>query len=148
MRYTIEISLDLVIKKILAESAWRAAHRNDVYTLSPDNAELLSVKIRHALNELLSRMAGYVIEWHYLPYAEENNITIVLEIEGIIDETIIRNSIIDALTFNVLLQFYGEQDNYYGTAWRKHRAHVMLLLCRSLVDNPLAEIHGNGYSST
>jgi len=106
MKMTLKINLDAILDRIYAESAWRAAHRNDIYTLTPDNERMLSLKVGQGLNELLARMAGYVTGWNYNPN-------------------------IEALAYYALLQFYGEQDTYYGTAWRKHRAHVVLLLCRT-----------------
>ena len=62
MKTTLKINLDAVLERIYAESAWRAAHRDDVYTLTPDNERMLSIKVGQALNELLARMSGYVTE--------------------------------------------------------------------------------------
>ena len=128
MKTTLKINLDAVLDRIYAESAWRAAHRDDVYTLTPDNERMLSIKVGQALNELLARMAGYVTEWNYNPNLLEDNIWLTLQLDGPVDEATLKGAITEALAFNALLQFYGEQDTYYGTAWRKHRAHVMLLL--------------------
>ena len=128
MKTTLKINLDAVLDRIYAESAWRAAHRDDVYTLTPDNERMLSIKVGQALNELLARMAGYVTEWNYNPNLLEENIWLTLQIDAPIDEATLKGAITEALAFNTLLQFYGVQDTYYGTAWRKHRAHVMLLL--------------------
>lgn len=125
-----KINLDAVLDRIYAESAWRAAHRNDVYTLTPDNERMLSVKVGQGLNELLSRMAGYVVQWNYNPNALEDNIRLTLQVESTVDESVLAATIVEALAFYALLQFYGEQDTYYGTAWRRHRAHTVLLLCR------------------
>lgn len=128
MKTTLKINLDAVLERIYAESAWRAAHRDDVYTLTPDNERMLSIKVGQALNELLARMSGYVTEWNYNPNLLVDNIWLTLQLEGPVDEATLKGAITEALAYNALLQFYGEQDTYYGTAWRKHRAHVMLLL--------------------
>ncbi len=128
MKTTLKINLDAVLERIYAESAWRAAHRDDVYTLTPDNERMLSIKVGQALNELLARMSGYVTEWNYNPNLLEDNIWLTLQLDGSVDEATLKGAITEALAYNALLQFYGEQDTYYGTAWRKHRAHVMLLL--------------------
>ena len=133
MKTTLKINLDAVLDRIYAESAWRAAHRDDVYTLTPDNERMLSIKVGQALNELLARMAGYVTEWNYNPNLLEDNIWLTLQLDGPVDEATLKGAITEALAFNALLQFYGEQDTYYGTAWRKHRAHVMLLLFNAKV---------------
>lgn len=130
MKTTLKINLDAVLDRIYAESAWRAAHRDDVYTLTPDNERMLTIKVKAALNELLARMSGYVTEWNYNPNLLEENIWLTLQLDGPVDEDTLKGAIVEALAFNVLLQFYGEQDTYYGTAWRKHRAHIVLLLCR------------------
>ena len=130
MKMTLKINLDAVLNRIYAESAWRAAHRNDVYTLTPDNERMLSIKVGQGLNELLARMAGYVTAWNYNPNLLQDNILLNLKLDGDgLDEDILQGDITEALAFYALLQFYGEQDTYYGTAWRKHRAHIMLLLC-------------------
>ena len=77
-------------------------------------------------------MAGYVTAWNYNPNITENNIPLELKFNNNGPaEDILRGAIVEALAFYALLQFYGEQDTYYGTAWRKHRAHVVLLLCRA-----------------
>lgn len=134
MKMTLKINLDAVLDRIYAESAWRAAHRNDVYTLTPDNERMLSIKVGQGLNELLARMAGYVTAWNYNPNLLQDNILLNLKLDGDgLDEDILQGDITEALAFYALLQFYGEQDTYYGTGWRKHRAHIMLLLCRPLV---------------
>ena len=130
MKMTLKINLDAVLDRIYAESAWRAAHRNDVYTLTPDNERMLSIKVGQGLNELLARMAGYVTAWNYNPNLLQDNILLNLKLDGDgLDEDILQGDITEALAFYALLQFYGEQDTYYGTGWRKHRAHIMLLLC-------------------
>ncbi len=134
MKMTLKINLDAVLDRIYAESAWRAAHRNDVYTLTPDNERMLSIKVGQGLNELLARMAGYVTAWNYNPNLLQDNILLNLKLDGDgLDEDILQGDITEALAFYALLQFYGEQDTYYGTGWRKHRAHIMLLLCRPSV---------------
>ncbi len=134
MKMTLKINLDAVLNRIYAESAWRAAHRNDVYTLTPDNERMLSIKVGQGLNELLARMAGYVTAWNYNPNLLQDNILLNLKLDGDgLDEDILQGDITEALAFYALLQFYGEQDTYYGTGWRKHRAHIMLLLCRPSV---------------
>ena len=134
MKMTLKINLDAVLDRIYAESAWRAAHRNDVYTLTPDNERMLSIKVGQGLNELLARMAGYVTAWNYNPNLLQDNILLNLKLDGDgLDEDILQGDITEALAFYALLQFYGEQDTFYGTAWRKHRAHIMLLLCRPSV---------------
>ena len=134
MKMTLKINLDAVLNRIYAESAWRAAHRNDVYTLTPDNERMLSIKVGQGLNELLARMAGYVTAWNYNPNLLQDNILLNLKLDGDgLDEDILQGDITEALAFYALLQFYGEQDTFYGTAWRKHRAHIMLLLCRPSV---------------
>jgi len=134
MKMTLKINLDAVLDRIYAESAWRAAHSNDVYTLTPDNERMLSIKVGQGLNELLARMAGYVTAWNYNPNLLQDNILLNLKLDGDgLDEDILQGDITEALAFYALLQFYGEQDTYYGTGWRKHRAHIMLLLCRPSV---------------
>ena len=65
---TLKINLQQIYEHIYAESAWRAAHRNDV---------------------------------------------------------------VETLAYYALLQFYGAKDTYYDTAWRRNRAHAVIILCRA-----------------
>lgn len=129
MKINIQLDLQQVLERIYAESAWRAAYRDDAYTLTPDNQRMLALKVGQGLNELLARMAGYVTAWNYNPNIESNNIALTLQFaRRVPDEATLRAAVVEALAFYALLQFYGERDTYYGTAWRKHRAHIMLLL--------------------
>ena len=129
MKMTLKINLDAVLDRIYAESAWRAAHRNDVYTLTPDNERMLSIKVGQGLNELLARMAGYVTAWNYNPNLLQDNILLNLKLDGDgLDEDILQGDITEALAFYALLQFYGEQDTYCCTSWRKLRAQFMWIL--------------------
>lgn len=130
MKITIKINLDTILNRVYSESAWRSAYRTDAYTLTPDNERMIALKVGQGLNELLARMAGYVAAWNYNPNIEQDNVSITLQCgEAQPDGDIIRDAITEALAFYALLQFYGEEDTYYGAAWRKHRAHIMLLLC-------------------
>jgi len=42
----------------------------------------------------------------------------------------VKNAMISALANYTLMSLYGDEDSIYGTAWRLHRARVLLLLCR------------------
>lgn len=130
MKNFIRINLDEVLDRIYAESAWRTAYRNDLYTLTPDNERMLVLKVQQGFHELLARLSGYVESWNYNPNIEQDNIMLVLKPDGQPDSGTLRASIIEALAQYALLQFYGEAETYHGTAWRRQRAHVMLLMCR------------------
>ena len=129
---TLKINLKQIYERIYAESAWRAAHRNDVYTLTPDNEELLRVKVKSGFDELVSKISGYLNSSSFDPTLARDNIKLDIsfeEIEPVIDS--LRSAIIETLAFYALLQFYGLNDNYYDTAWRRNRAHVCIILCRA-----------------
>ena len=42
----------------------------------------------------------------------------------------LKNTMVSALAYYTLMSLYGDEDSIYGTAWRLHRARVLLLLCR------------------
>lgn len=129
---TLKINLKQIFERIYAESAWRAAHRNDLYTLTPDNEELLRVKVKSGFDELVSRISGYLNSSSFNPTLARDNIQLDIafeEIEPVIES--LRSAIIETLAFYALLQFYGANDTYYDTAWRRNRAHVVIILCRA-----------------
>ena len=98
--------------------------------MSKDQIEILDTRFRETFQVDLTDSAMKTA-WNYNPNLLQDNIMLVIKPDGIgLDESVLAGAVTEALAFYALLQFYGEQDTYYGTAWRKHRAHIMLLLCR------------------
>lgn len=127
----ITINLDDILNRIYAESAWHTAYRKGAYTLTPDNAAMLEMRIADGLSDLRSRMAGYVKFWNYNPNIPDGNITIELKFEKPVPDgtgDTLKGAITELLAFYALMCFYGEKDTNYGTGWRLHRTKVKLVL--------------------
>lgn len=131
------IDLDEILDRIYAESAWHAAYDRDIPTLTPDNARMLEMRVEDGLNELRTRLAGYLTQWNYNPHIDKQNITLTLKTKhepttSLVDA--MHGAIVGLLSAYALMCFYGENGTYYGTAWRLHRTKIMLLLARDLLD--------------
>lgn len=129
----IVIDLDEVLQRIYAESARRALAAPEVYVLTDNNENLLEQYIHSAMHDVKTRMAGYITLFSYNPNSTERNIVLQLKLEhpaGSSLDTAMHDALVELLANYALLRFYGERDTYYGTAWRKYRAQLMLVLAR------------------
>ena len=129
----IAVDLDEVLQHIYVESARRGLAAPEVYVLTPDNERLLAQYIKSGLHDLTARMAGYVHLCSFNPNADERNIVVQLTLEHAASAAIDRpmhDAMVELLANYALLRFYGERDTYYGTAWRKYRAQLLLVLAR------------------
>lgn len=127
------INLDDILQRIYTESARRALAFPDTILLTPDNDRLLAQYIEDGLNDANSRMSGYVTLCSYNPNATERNIVLQLTLRhaaSIEIDKVMHDALLALLVNYALLRFYGERDTYYGTAWRKYRAQLLLVLAR------------------
>ncbi|MBO4870728.1 MAG: hypothetical protein J5565_01940 [Muribaculaceae bacterium] len=129
----INADLDDVLDRVFAESARRAIAAPEVYRLTADNSRLLTQYVESALHDLRTRMGGYVTLWSFNPNSETRNVVIQLKLvhpasAGLDD--IMRDALVELLAYYALMRFYGDDSTYYGTAWRKYRAQLMLVLAR------------------
>ena len=129
----INADLDDVLDRVFAESARRAIAAPEVYRLTADNSRLLTQYVESALHDLRTRMGGYVTLWSFNPNSETRNVVIQLKLvhpasAGLDD--IMRDALVELLANYALMRFYGDEGTYYGTAWRKYRAQLMLVLAR------------------
>ena len=129
----INADLDDVLDRVFAESARRAIAAPEVYRLTADNSRLLTQYVESALHDLRTRMGGYVTLWSFNPNSETRNVVIHLKLvhpasAGLDD--IMRDALVELLAYYALMRFYGDDSTYYGTAWRKYRAQLMLVLAR------------------
>ena len=131
---TIKIDFDSILERVCAESAWRAAHTDDVPLLTPDNARLIARHVTAGQADLRSRMSGFVSFWNWNPNIAADNLTIKLSLADGAPATIgddLTPAIVELLAQHALMSFYGEQSSYHRTAWLKYRAQVMLMLART-----------------
>ena len=127
MKYRIDIVIDLddIQQAIYTEGTWHPA----------DNATACIVdrRVREGLDDLLARMSGYIVSQNINFNLESQNIVLGLEINKrplLSLARDLKNAIVTALANYTLMSLYGDEDSIYGTAWRLHRARVLLLLCR------------------
>ena len=135
MKYRIEIVIDLdeIQQAIYTEGTWHPAANATAWGVNSSNEPILDRRVREGLDDLLARMSGYI---------ESQNINFNIESQNIVLGLAVRyrpllslgrdlkNAMIAALANYTLMSLYGEEDSIYGTAWRLHRARVMLLLSR------------------
>lgn len=129
----ITINLEDIFQSVYIESARHAMAAPQTYILTEDNAALLTKYVEDGMTDVRTRMAGYVTLCSFNPNVDERNIVLQLKLEHDSSPNL-DNAMADVLkqllANYVLLRFYGEQDTYYGVAWRKYRAQLMLVLAR------------------
>ena len=135
MKYRIDIVIDLdeIQQAIYTEGTWHPAANATTWGVNSSNEPILDRRVREGLDDLLARMSGYI---------ESQNINFNIESQNIVLGLAVRyrpllslgrdlkNAMIAALANYTLMSLYGDEDSIYGTAWRLHRARVMLLLSR------------------
>ena len=135
MKYRIDIVIDLdeIQQAIYTEGTWHPAANATSWGVNSSNEPILDRRVREGLDDLLARMSGYI---------ESQNINFNIESQNIVLGLAVRyrpllslgrdlkNAMIAALANYTLMSLYGDEDSIYGTAWRLHRARVMLLLSR------------------
>ena len=135
MKYRIDIVIDLdeIQLAIYTEGTWHPAANATAWGVNSSNEPILDRRVREGLDDLLARMSGYI---------ESQNINFNIESQNIVLGLAVRyrpllslgrdlkNAMIAALANYTLMSLYGDEDSIYGTAWRLHRARVMLLLSR------------------
>ena len=89
--------------------------------------------MREGLDDLLSRISGYIVNKNINFNIESQNIMLTLAVEhrpllSLADD--LKRTIIAALANYTLMSLYGDEDSIYDTAWRLHRARTLLLLSR------------------
>ena len=135
MNYRIEIAIDLddIQQAIYTEGVWHPADNATAWGVNPSNEPIVDRRVREGLDDLLSRIAGYILSKNINFDLERHNILLTLGLERRPPLTIasdLKSAIIGALANYTLMTLYGDEYSIYGTAWRLNRARVLLLLCR------------------
>ena len=135
MNYRIEIAIDLddIQQAIYTEGTWHPADNATAWGVNPSNEPIVDRRVREGLDDLLSRISGYIVNKNINFNIESQNIMLTLAVEhrpllSLADD--LKRAIIAALANYTLMSLYGDEDSIYGTAWRLHRARTVLLLCR------------------
>ena len=134
-KYRIDISIDLneIQQAIYTEGQWHPASNATAWGVNSSNEPIIDRRVREGLDDLLARMSGYIIGQNINFNLESGNIMLAIGLEHRPLLTIadsLKSAIIAALANYTLMSLYGDEDSIYGTAWRMHRARVMVLLAR------------------
>ncbi len=135
MKYRIEIAINLddIQQAIYTEGTWHPADNATAWGVNPSNEPIVDRRVREGLDDLLSRISGYIVNKNINFNIESQNIMLTLAVEhrpllSLADD--LKRAIIAALANYTLMSLYGDEDSIYGTAWRLHRARTLLLLSR------------------
>ena len=134
-KYRIDISIDLneIQQAIYTEGQWHPANNATAWGVNSSNEPIIDRRVREGLDDLMARMSGYIIGQNINFNLESGNIMLAIGLEHRPLLTIadnLKSAIIAALANYTLMSLYGDEDSIYGTAWRMHRARVMMLLAR------------------
>lgn len=135
MKYRIEIAIDLdeIQQAIYTEGTWHPAENATAWGVNSSNEPIVDRRVREGLDDLLARIGGYIVGKNINFNIESQNILLIIGVEQRPLLTLasdLKRAIIAALANYTLMSLYGDEDSIYGTAWRLHRARVMLLLSR------------------
>ena len=135
MKYRIEIAINLddIQQAIYTEGTWHPADNATAWGVNPSNEPIVDRRVREGLDDLLSRISGYIVNKNINFNIESQNIMLTLAVEhrpllSLAED--LKRAIISALANYTLMSLYGDEDSIYGTAWRLHRARTLLLLSR------------------
>lgn len=135
MNYRIDIVIDLddIQQAIYTEGTWHPAQNATAWGVNNNNEPIVDRRVREGLDDLLARMSGYIVSRNINFNLDSGNIVLGIELKkrpllSLASE--LKNAIVAALANYTLMSLYGDEDSIYGTAWRLHRARVLLLLCR------------------
>ena len=134
MKYRIDIVIDLeeIQQAIYTEGTWHPADNATAWGVSPSNEPIVDRRVREGLDDLLSRMSGYLVSRNINFDLEHQNIVLGIEVSKrplLSLASDLKSAIVSALANYTLMSLYGDEDSIYGTAWRLHRARALLLLC-------------------
>ena len=132
-RFDITIDLDEIQQAIYTEGQWHPAANATAWGVNPNNEPIVDRRVREGLDDLLSRMSGYIVGQNINFNIERQNIMLSLSLKKrplLSLASDLKNAIVKALANYTLMSLYGDEDSIYGTAWRLHRARTLLLLCR------------------
>ena len=135
MKYRIDIVIDLddIQQAIYTEGTWHPADNATAWGVNSGNEPIVDRRVREGLDDLLARMSGYIVSQNINFNLDKGNIMLGIALErrpALSIASDLKSAIINALANYTLMTLYGDEDSIYGTAWRLHRARVLLLLCR------------------
>lgn len=132
-RIDIVIDLDEIQQAIYTEGVWHPAENATAWGVNSSNEPIVDRRVREGLDDLMARMSGYIVDSNINFNLESQNIVLGLGLETrplLSLARDLKSAMVSALANYTLMSLYGDEDSIYGTAWRLHRARVLLLLSR------------------
>lgn len=132
-RFDITIDLDEIQQAIYTEGVWHPADNATAWGVTPSNEPIVDRRVREGLDDLLSRMSGYIVSQNINFNIDRGNIMLTVALPyrpllTIADQ--LKSAIVSTLANYTLMSLYGDEDSIYGTAWRLNRTRTLLLLSR------------------
>lgn len=138
-KHTVTINIDFneILNYVYAQSAWFGAHNEDFFVLTPDNRNMLLLKLKEGYSDLRQRVLGYLEFDNYNPNIDSRNITMRFAFNNepkIGFDDAIHDTIVALLSHFVLMRFYGEIDprgkehgsSIFNLEWRRYKTKLML----------------------
>ena len=134
---TINIDFDEILNYVYAQSAWYAAHNESVRTITPDNRNMLLIKLKEGYADLKQRVLGYLEFDNYNPNIESRNITMTFAFNNppkLGFDSALHDTVVALLSHFLLMRFYGEIDprgkehgsSIFNLEWRRYKTKLML----------------------
>jgi len=135
-RYLIDISIDLseIEERILIEGEWHPADNATAYGVSRANLPIIDRRVQEGVNDLLTRLGGYLMGHNVNLSLESENIVLAVGLRQQPPATLatqLKEALIATIANWVLLSLYGDEETLWGTVWRMWRSRVMILLARA-----------------
>ena len=133
--YTLKITIDKseILNEIYAASAWHCVAHPEARCLTPDFERLVMKAVGEGFTDFRSRFLGYLSFSNFNPNIAQQNVQLhLLFFHPTTDELAeeVKEAVVQTLANYALRAFYGEQNDVYDSAWRLHRAQLMLIFGR------------------
>lgn len=134
---TVYIDFDEILNYVYAQSAWYGAHNNKVRIITPDNRNMLLLKLKEGYADLKQRVMGYLEFDNYNPNIDSQNIIMKFAFNHAPKtsfDTALHDTIVALLAHFVLMRFHGEIDpqgmqhgsSIFNIEWRRYTAKLMI----------------------
>lgn len=134
---TIHIDFDEILNYVYAQSAWHGAHNENVRILTPDNRNMLLIKLKEGYADLKQRVMGYLSFDNYNPNIDSRNIIMTFAFNNeprLGFDTALHDTIVALLANFLLMKFYGDIDprgpqhgsSIFNLEWRRYKAKLMI----------------------
>jgi len=134
---TIYIDFEEILDYVYAQSAWHSAHNESVRTITPDNRNMLLIKLKEGYSDLKQRVLGYLEFDNYNPNIDSRNIIMTFAFNNVPKlgfDTALHDTVVALLAHFLLMRFYGEIDprgieygsSIFNLEWRRYMSKLMI----------------------